>query len=137
MEEQILELLGGKDYGPSNVPELLRQLRWPPQRQQELQRVLRGLEQSGARPQAFFGGNGRGSDVLWVSDYRLNSSFGAFTPHITLGHGAQPRRVEPMAFEATTIALCHLGRFCACRKVLRTWELGQDRRTMESPLPDS
>jgi len=47
MEEQILKLLGEKDYAPSNVPELLRQLRWPPGRQQELQRVLRGLEQSG------------------------------------------------------------------------------------------
>lgn len=47
MEEQILKLLGGKDYAPSNVPELLRQLRWPPNRQQELQRALRTLEQSG------------------------------------------------------------------------------------------
>jgi ribonuclease R len=47
MEEQILKLLGRPDYVPSNVPELLRQLRWSPNRQQELQRVLRGLEQSG------------------------------------------------------------------------------------------
>ena len=47
MEEQILTLLGCKDYAPSNVPELLRQLRWPPNRQQELQRALQGLEQSG------------------------------------------------------------------------------------------
>ena len=47
MEEQILQLLGRKDYAPANVPELLRHLRLPPQRQQELQRVLRGLEQSG------------------------------------------------------------------------------------------
>src|SRR5258706_162951 len=47
MEDQILRLLGQKDYKPANVPELLRQLRWPPSRQQELQRPLRGLEQSG------------------------------------------------------------------------------------------
>src|SRR5450756_132449 len=47
MEEQILKLLGRPDYVPSNVPELLRQLRWAPNRQQELQGVLRGLEQSG------------------------------------------------------------------------------------------
>jgi ribonuclease R len=47
MEGQILKLLGRPDYVPSNVPELLRQLRWSPNRQQELQRVLRGLEQSG------------------------------------------------------------------------------------------
>ena len=47
MDEQILRLLGRKDYVPANVPELLRHLRLPPHRQQELQRVLRGLEQSG------------------------------------------------------------------------------------------
>ncbi|HKS36681.1 MAG TPA: ribonuclease R [Verrucomicrobiae bacterium] len=47
MQDQILRLLGRKDYVPSNVPELLRHLRLPPNQQQELQRVLRGLEQSG------------------------------------------------------------------------------------------
>ncbi len=47
MEEQILRLLGQKNYAPFNVPELLRQLRLSPNRQQELQRVLRALEQSG------------------------------------------------------------------------------------------
>jgi ribonuclease R len=47
MEDQILKLLGRKDYVPANVPELLRHLRLSPQRQQELQRVLRALEQSG------------------------------------------------------------------------------------------
>src|SRR5258707_798861 len=47
MEEQILKFLGGKDYVPANVPELLRLMRLPPNRQQELQRVLHGLEQSG------------------------------------------------------------------------------------------
>ena len=47
MEEQILKLLGRRDYAPANVPELLRQLRLAPQRQQEIQGVLRRLEQSG------------------------------------------------------------------------------------------
>ncbi len=47
MEEQILKILGRPDYVPANVPELLRLLRWAPSRQQELQRVLGALEQSG------------------------------------------------------------------------------------------
>ncbi len=47
MEEQILRLLGRRDYAPANVPELLRHLRLAPHRQQELQAVLRRLEQSG------------------------------------------------------------------------------------------
>lgn len=47
MKDQIVQLLDQKDYVPANVPELLRLLRLPPQRQQELQSVLRKLEQSG------------------------------------------------------------------------------------------
>jgi ribonuclease R len=47
MKDQIIRLLERKDYVPLNVPELLRQLRLPPPRQQELQRALRELEQTG------------------------------------------------------------------------------------------
>jgi ribonuclease R len=47
METQILTLLGQPDYTPANVPEMLQQLGWPPPRQQELQRLLRTLEQTG------------------------------------------------------------------------------------------
>jgi ribonuclease R len=47
MEDQVLKLLGRRDYAPANVPELLGQLRMPPGRQQELQRILHRLEQSG------------------------------------------------------------------------------------------
>ena len=48
MKEQIIRLLAQKDYVPANVPELLRLLHLSPNRQQELQTVLRQLEQSGA-----------------------------------------------------------------------------------------
>lgn len=47
IESRLLQLLGRGDYVPLNVPELLRALRLPPNRQQELQRVLRALEQTG------------------------------------------------------------------------------------------
>jgi ribonuclease R len=47
IETKLLHLLGEPDYVPLNIPELLRQLRLPPNRQQELQRVLRELEQAG------------------------------------------------------------------------------------------
>jgi ribonuclease R len=47
MKDQILRLLERKDYLPLNVPELLRQLRLAPNRQQELQGALRELEQTG------------------------------------------------------------------------------------------
>jgi ribonuclease R len=48
MNDQIIRLLAQKDYVPANVPELLQLLRLAPNRQQELQAVLRELEQSGA-----------------------------------------------------------------------------------------
>jgi ribonuclease R len=47
MTDQILRLLERKDYVPLNVPELLRRLRLMANRQQELQRALRELEQAG------------------------------------------------------------------------------------------
>ncbi|HEV2328159.1 MAG TPA: ribonuclease R [Verrucomicrobiae bacterium] len=47
MENQILEHLRRGDYIAANVPELLDQLGLPRNRQQELQRVLRALEQAG------------------------------------------------------------------------------------------
>ena len=48
MKDKIIHLLARKDYLPANVPELLRHLRLAPNRQQELQAVLRQLEQAGA-----------------------------------------------------------------------------------------
>ena len=47
MENQILKHLGLRHYVPANVPELLRQLGLTPDRQQELQGVLRALERAG------------------------------------------------------------------------------------------
>jgi 2'-5' RNA ligase len=92
---------------------------------EQLMEALRGVERSGGTPAAFFGGDGRIGDVLWVAGYRLKSSFGDFLPHITIGHGAEPPAIEPFAFDATTVAACHLGRFCTCRRVLRNWSLSR------------
>ena len=92
---------------------------------ERLMEALRGYERPGGGPGAFFDGEGRVDDVLWVASYHLKSSFGSFTPHITLGHGHEEPIVEPFAFDAATVAACHLGRFCTCRRVLRSWTLGR------------
>lgn len=91
---------------------------------ESLMEALRGLERQEGTPAAFFEHDGRLKDVLWVSGYRLKSSFGAFQPHITLGHGGDPPSIAPFSFEATRIAACHLGRHCTCRSVLREWRVG-------------
>ena len=85
--------------------------------------ALLGLDRPGGGPGAFFDGDARVADVVWVTGYRLKSSFHHYTPHITLGHGDEPPEIEPMTFTATTVAACHLGRYCSCRQVLRSWEL--------------
>ena len=85
--------------------------------------ALRGLERADGGQGAFVDSDARVRDALWVAGYRLKSSFGSYTPHITLGHGQEPPWIEPFSFEATTAAVCQLGKFCTCRRVLRQWEL--------------
>jgi 2'-5' RNA ligase len=72
---------------------------------------------------AFVDNDARDRDVQWVTGYRTSSSGDAFQPHITLGHASGPPAIKPFDFEATTIAACHLARFCSCRRVLREWHL--------------
>lgn len=95
---------------------------------ERLMETLRGVERQNGGPGAFFEGEGRVGDVMWVAGYRLKSSLEKFTPHITLGHGEVAPDVKPFAFDATTIAACHLGRFCTCRRVLRQWTLALSAR---------
>lgn len=72
---------------------------------------------------AFLDGDARERDVRWVREFRRESSVDRFTPHITLGHASEPPVVEPMDFVATTVAVCNLGRFCTCRRIIRAWKL--------------
>lgn len=90
---------------------------------ERLMEALRGVERQHGGPGAFFEGEGHVGDVLWVAGYRLKSSLEKFEPHITLGHAAQPPAIDAFAFDASTVAACHLGRFCTCRHVLRRWTL--------------
>lgn len=91
---------------------------------ERLMQELRGVERSGGGPAAFAGDDARAADVVWVTSYRLQSSFGHFAPHVTLGHGEHPPFIAPFAFDAVTVAVCQLGRYCTCRRVLKSWTLG-------------
>ena len=90
---------------------------------EQLMEALRGVEREDGGTGAFFGDDARLRDVLWVAGYRLKSSFHHFEPHITLGHGADPPVVESFTFAADRVAMCHLGRYCTCRRILREWKL--------------
>jgi 2'-5' RNA ligase len=93
---------------------------------EQLLQVVEPFEVPTGDSSAFFGDGARDSDVRWVREFRHQSSFDRFTPHITLGHASEPPAIEPTAFAATTIAVCHLGRFCTCRRVVRAWDLDAD-----------
>jgi 2'-5' RNA ligase len=56
--------------------------------------------------------------LLWIKNYRENSSFEMFSPHITIGYGQVETLAGPIEFRASQLALCHLGNHCTCRKVL-------------------
>ena len=86
---------------------------------------LQGLEATDGDLAAFVDGDEppRESDVTWVKEFRSRAAYARFDPHITLGVGTIPTAVSPTSFVATTIAMCHLGRFCTCRRILTEWTL--------------
>ena len=65
----------------------------------------------------------RRADVEWVRQFRTQAAYGRFDPHVTLGVGPL-RQLDPLpAADTVRVALCHLGRFCTCRRVLAEWSL--------------
>ena len=62
-------------------------------------------------------------DITWVSQFRTDAAYDAFAPHVTLGVGTIKTTIPKTTFTASVIALCILGRFCTCQKVLASWEL--------------
>jgi glycosyltransferase domain-containing protein len=65
--------------------------------------------------------------TYWIKNYAEESSFERFRPHITTGIG----EVEgenggikfPIKFNASKLALCHLGNYCTCGEILFFREL--------------
>jgi 2'-5' RNA ligase len=131
--EHVDEALRGRDglritvtggvKGGSSVSMAIERTPELDQLHEAVMHALVGVERPGGTPAAFFEGDARVADVLWVTGYRLKNSFGSFAPHITLGHAPEPPIIEPFSFFADTVAACQLGRFCTCRRILRTWSL--------------
>jgi len=93
---------------------------------EQLLQATESYEATTGDESAFFDNDARDRDVRWVREFRRESSVDRFTPHITLGHASKPPILESIDFVATTVAVCHLGRFCTCRRVIRAWDLGAD-----------
>ena len=58
------------------------------------------------------------TSLIWIKNYPQKASFANFFPHITIGYGEIESQSLPTTFAASTLALCHLGNHCTCRKVL-------------------
>jgi 2'-5' RNA ligase len=58
------------------------------------------------------------STLRWIKTYPEKSAFKNFRPHITAGFGEALPVELPIGFIASKLALCHLGNFCTCRKIL-------------------
>jgi hypothetical protein len=54
----------------------------------------------------------------WIKYFRTKHSGEAYSPHITLGLGGLPQNDESIPFHGSSVALCHLGNYCTCRKIL-------------------
>lgn len=65
------------------------------------------------------------SDITldYIKNFSLESSFENYTPHITVGSGLFDIETPEVKFMSQEIALCHLGNYCTCRKVLFSHKL--------------
>lgn len=62
--------------------------------------------------------------VNWVTGFRQHHPDGAhYQPHISLGVGKVKPLEHPIDFTASRFAVCHLGNFNTCRKILFEWVL--------------
>jgi hypothetical protein len=58
------------------------------------------------------------SSIDWINRFIPHYCFQNFWPHITLGFGAPPSNFQPFSFQASRLAICHLGNHCTCRSTL-------------------
>ncbi len=63
--------------------------------------------------------------TTWVQHYYDKRQPTDFHPHVTLGQGAVKEPETPIQFSAYRLALCHLGSYCTCRKILSESNLSQ------------
>lgn len=58
------------------------------------------------------------SSLEWINHYIPDHCFQNFWPHITLGFGVAPGNFQPFSFQASRLAICHLGNYCTCSRIL-------------------
>lgn len=59
----------------------------------------------------------------YIKHFPVTSSFGKYAPHITIGSGETDLTFPKIRFRVSELALCHLGNFCTCRKIIYSFNL--------------
>ena len=62
--------------------------------------------------------------LFWINNYKDKLSSENFHPHITLGISKLDSQELNIDFVASKLAVCHLGNYCTCRKVIISSDLG-------------
>lgn len=58
------------------------------------------------------------SSLDWINHFIPDYCFDQYWPHITVGHGETSDDFSPFSFQASRLAICHLGNHCTCREIL-------------------
>jgi hypothetical protein len=66
------------------------------------------------------GPSSNAASLNWINNFVDQSSYENFEPHITIGYLKNKgiTEIEPISFTASRIAICHLGNYCTCRRIL-------------------
>jgi len=65
----------------------------------------------------------RASSLDWTTNFRDKASGPNFEAHITLGIGHKPKLEDKLEFCIYRLAVCQLGNYNTCRKILKEWRL--------------
>jgi 2'-5' RNA ligase len=61
--------------------------------------------------------------LFWINNYKNKLNSENFHPHITLGTLKLKSQKLNINFTASKLAICHLGNYCTCRKILHSVNL--------------
>ena len=59
----------------------------------------------------------------YIAGFLTKSSFENYVPHITVGVGEADMEMGSFEFDCRELALCHLGNYCTCRKIILSHHL--------------
>jgi 2'-5' RNA ligase len=87
-----------------------------------MERLAQFLSPDVSKEMLYYPADVEQSTLLWIKNYREESSFGNYFPHITIGYGEMDDVSFPIQFEISSLAMCHLGNHCTCKDVLLSIE---------------